>query len=135
MPTGEEADARMRFGQRYTRVAPVLAELERDVMGSDYGANGYTSRSQADALVDALAMHAGERLLDVGSGCGWPGLYIAGRSRCEVAVTDMPMPGMRRAHARIDADRLTGWAIVATARHFPFRPGSFDAIVHTDVLC
>jgi hypothetical protein len=26
-------------------------------------------------------------------------------------------------------------AVVATARHLPFRPEQFDAIVHTDVLC
>ena len=135
MATREEADARERFGQRYTRTAPVLAELEREVMGSDYGASGYTPRTQADALAEALAMRAGERLLDLGSGCGWPGLYIASRSGCDVVVTDMPMPGMRRARARIDADDLTGWAVVATARHLPFRPGSFDAVVHTDVLC
>lgn len=133
--TREEADARERFGHRYTRVAPVLAELEREVMGSDYGANGYTPRSQADALAEALAMRAGECLLDIGSGCGWPGLYIASRSACEVVVTDMPMPGMRRARARIDADGLAGSAVVATARHLPFRPESFDAVVHTDVLC
>lgn len=135
MATREEADARERFGQRYTRVAPVLAELEREVMGSDYGASGYTPRHQADALADALAMRPGERLLDVGSGCGWPGLYIASRSGCEVVVTDMPMPGMRRARARIDVDGLTAAAVVATARHLPFCRGSFDAVVHTDVLC
>lgn len=136
MPTLEEIDSLERFGQRYRRVAPVLAELERDVLGSDYGANGYTSRRQADDLVRVLALRAGERLLDIGSGCGWPGLYIAARSGCDVVVTDMPMPGMRRARDRIRADGLVrSAAVVATARHLPFRPASFDAVVHTDVLC
>lgn len=135
MATQEEAETRERFGQRYRRVAPVLAQLERDVMSSDYGANGYTPRSQADVLIGILAMRVGERLLDVGSGCGWPGLYIAAMTGCDVVVTDMPMPGMRRAGERIIADGLHGSAVVASARHLPFRPESFDGIVHTDVLC
>jgi ubiquinone/menaquinone biosynthesis C-methylase UbiE len=136
MPTLEEIDTLERFGQRYRRVAPVLAELERDVMASDYGANGYTPLWQADELVRVLALREGERLLDIGSGCGWPGLYIAARSGCGAVVTDMPMPGMRRARDRIDADGLLrSSAVIATARHLPFRPESFDAVVHTDVLC
>lgn len=135
MPTRQEVDTLERFAKRYRRVAPVLAELERDVMGSDYGANGYTSRDQANVLIRVLAMRSGERLLDIGSGCGWPGLYIAAMTGCEVVVTDMPMPGMGRALERIIADGLAGFAVVASAKRLPFRPASFDGIVHTDVLC
>ena len=136
MPTQEEVDVIRRFGQRYRVAAPVTVELERAVLGSDYGANGYTPMAQAETLIRVLALRAGERLLDVGAGCGWPGLHLASRTGCDVVVTDLSLPGMRRAWERICNDGLTSSsAVVATARHLPFRAESFDAIVHTDVLC
>jgi protein-L-isoaspartate O-methyltransferase len=136
MPTRDEVDAIQRFGARYRVVEPVTADLERAVLGTDYGANGYTPLSQAELLIRVLALRAGERLLDIGSGCGWPGLYLAARTGCDVVVTDLPMTGMRRAWKRIRDDRLvSSAAVVSTARHLPFSPESFDAVVHTDVLC
>ena len=136
MPTREEVGVLDRFGKRYGTTSPVLIELERAVLGTDYGANGYTPLAQARTLCDKLGLRTGERLLDIGAGCGWPGLYIASRTGCEVVVTDLPMPGMRRALGRIRSDGLaSAWAVVATARHLPFPPRSFDAVVHTDVLC
>jgi cyclopropane fatty-acyl-phospholipid synthase-like methyltransferase len=136
MPTKDDADVLRRFGQRYRMAAPVTIELERAVLGSDYGANGYTSRAQAEMLIRLLALRTGERLLDVGAGCGWPGLYIAARTGCSTVATDLPKEGVRRAWERICKDGLTSSsAVVATARHLPFRAESFDAVVHTDVLC
>jgi cyclopropane fatty-acyl-phospholipid synthase-like methyltransferase len=135
MSIREEADVLDRFGSRYGRVAPVLVELERAVLGSDHAANGYTTLAQADVLVAALDIRPGERLLDVGAGCGWPGLYIAARSGCAVVAVDLPMQGIRRARERALQDGLAAHAVRASARHLPFRARSFDAIVHTDVLC
>jgi protein-L-isoaspartate O-methyltransferase len=132
----EEAGVLERFGQRYARTHPVLIDLERAVLGTDWGANGYTPLTQAEVLIGSLALRPGRRLLDIGAGCGWPGLYLAARTGCDVVVTDLPMQGMRRARRRIDADGLAdASAVVATARHLPFRPESFDAVVHADVLC
>lgn len=137
MPSRFEGDVTSRFREWYRTDAPVVVELERAVLGSDYGANGYTTVSQADALADVLALGEGRRLLDVGAGCGWPGLYLAARTGCGVILTDVPMEGMRRAHRRSLHDGLaaTSGAVVANARRLPFRADSFDAIVHTDVLC
>jgi protein-L-isoaspartate O-methyltransferase len=134
--TSDEVNATQRFGARYGIAAPVITELEQAVLGTAYGANGYTPLAQAEKLIRVLALRPGDRLLDIGAGCGWPGLYIAARTGCRVIVTDLPMQGMRRARERIRSDALTSSsAVVSTARHLPFRPESFDAIVHTDVLC
>jgi ubiquinone/menaquinone biosynthesis C-methylase UbiE len=75
--------------------------------------------------------------LDVGTGRGWPGLHLAARSGCQVVLADLPLEGLRVAAARAQAEGLAARAsgVVTAASGLPFHQGSFDAIVHTDVLC
>jgi cyclopropane fatty-acyl-phospholipid synthase-like methyltransferase len=63
--------------------------------------------AHADALARALRLSASDRLLDVGTGRAWPGLYLAARTS----------------------------VVVSAASGLPFRARSFDAVIHTDVLC
>ena len=138
MVTREEHDTGERFRDRYRedRTA-VLLQIERVVIGGDWGANGYTTLPQADQLADALRLAPGVQLLDLGAGRGWPGLYLAVRTGCRVVLSDVPLEGLRAAVARAAtdgvADRVV--AVASSARALPFRPGTFDAVVHTDVLC
>ena len=138
MPTREELDTRQRFTGRYreNRTA-VVEQIERAVIGGDWGANGYTTIGQADRLADALQLGPGDRLLDLGAGRGWPGLYLALGTGCRVVLTDVPPEGLRLAVLRAGAEHVAGRvaAVASTARSLPFRAGSFDAVVHTDVLC
>ena len=126
------------FAERY-RVAPaeVSRRIELAVLGGDWGANGYTTMVQADRLARELGLRPGGRLLDLGAGRGWPGLYLAAATGCQVVLADVPVEGLRVAAARARREELAGRAapVAATARALPFTPGSFDAIVHTDVLC
>ncbi|MDH4280884.1 MAG: methyltransferase domain-containing protein [Acidimicrobiia bacterium] len=127
-----------RHEQGYARSeADVLRVIERAVLDSDYHANGYTTRAQADRLGDLLELAPGHLLLDVGSGCGWPGLYLAARTGCSVVTVDPVMAGVRTAHRRIGDDTMSerAWAVAGTADQVPLRQGSVDAIVHTDVMC
>lgn len=138
MPIKEERTVAADFGERYGRSATeATRELERSVIGGDFGANGYTTLAQADMLADRLALSDGDRLLDVGSGRGWPGLYLAGRTGCAVVLTDLPREAMAAARERARREGLADRArlVVASARRLPFRHQAFDAIVHTDVLC
>ena len=138
MAVRDEAEAKALFVERYgVGVVPAAVDVERAVIGAAYGANGYTTRAQADLLADELALGPGRRLLDVGAGRGWPGLYLAASTGCDVVLADLPMPGMRTARERALADGLGERVatVVASARNLPFRPESFDTIVHTDVLC
>jgi SAM-dependent methyltransferase len=134
----DERAARARFEERYSvPIGDVNARLEREVIGEAWGANGYTTVRQADELAVRLELGPGRRLLDVGTGRGWPGLYLAARTGCDVVGTDMPLDALSRAilRARGDGiDRRAAFAAAAGAMQ-PFRESSFDAIVHTDVLC
>lgn len=137
-PSKDERDAAEHFAERYGRpVSDAARELEIRVIGADFGANGYTTVAQANLLAERLDLVPGKRLLDVGAGRGWPGLYLAKTTGCSVVVTDLPLEGMRAAVRRAAAEGLspTARAVVGSARRLPFGPASHDAIVHTDVLC
>ncbi|HXK39694.1 MAG TPA: class I SAM-dependent methyltransferase [Candidatus Paceibacterota bacterium] len=132
-----ERQKRVEFAERYSLgQREVLDAIERAVIGGDWGANGYTTMRQADELAERLELDASKRLLDVGTGQGWPGLYLARKTGCEVVVTDLPIEGLRRAVTRSEQEhvRMLG-AVVSSARWLPFGDRSFDALCHTDVLC
>ena len=138
MATREECDTRQLFADRYGEDrTDVVRRIELAVIGGDWGANGYTTVRQADHLGATLGLGTGVRLLDLGAGRGWPGLYLAVRTGCQVVLTDVPFEGLRQAMDRARAEDIIerAPAVVASARALPFRTGTFDAVVHTDVLC
>ena len=134
----DERNALTSFSERYAiRGTKTYAGIEQRVIGAVYGVNGYTTVDQADELGCLLHLAPGDRLLDVGTGRGWPGLYVAAKSGCAVVGTDLPHNGLVLAARRARRDGIedrVGLA-VAGGDHQPFRRESFDAIVHTDVLC
>jgi SAM-dependent methyltransferase len=138
MTVRDEHQARARFQERYgDSLSPTARRIERRVIGGDWGANGYTTMAQADTLADRLGLSAGDRLLDLGTGRGWPGLYLAARTGCRVVLADLPLEGLRAAADRAAAEGLAArvGVVVAAASGLPFRAGGFDAVIHTDVLC
>jgi SAM-dependent methyltransferase len=138
MATISEREIANRFAEHYRAAeAGVARQIELAVIGGDWGANGYTSSAQAGLLARVLELGPGARLLDLGAGRGWPGLYLAASTGCEVVLADVPVEGLVSAMARAGREQLPGRvvAVAASARRLPFRPAVFDAIVHTDVLC
>ena len=118
--------------------------VERLVIGADYGADGYTTVDQADDLARRLQLRPGVRLLELGSGSGWPGLHLAKTSGCTIVLTDrpghgVPRPGdgLQRAAQRATAEGLHDRCMVlaASAKHLPFAAATFDAVVSADVMC
>jgi len=112
-------------------------DVEREVMGSDYGATSYTTRAEAERIGQLLDLRPGIRMLDVGAGAGWPGLFFAGTMGCHTTLIDKPSSGFEAAVVRVTRDQLKkrSMIIVGDAKLLPFANGSFDAISHCDVLC
>jgi cyclopropane fatty-acyl-phospholipid synthase-like methyltransferase len=138
MSRRDERWALDNFTRRYrVPTTGAAADVERHVIGAVWGVNGYTTRDQADLLGDQLSLTPQSKLLDIGAGRGWPGLYLAERHGCRVVLSDLPHEGlaiaMETARQRHLATRAC--AVVASTRRLPLRPSVFDAVVHTDVLC
>ena len=125
-----------RFGSYYAGAgSSSVLELERRVFGSDYGGNGYTNVEDARRLAELLRLDAASVLLDIGTGAGWPGLFIAKETACRVILTDMPREGLQIAQARAREEDIAAHAVNGDGSHLPFRTASFDAVTHADVLC
>ena len=133
-----ELGALAQFSERYAiPTGDVNARVEQAVLGGAWGANGYTTVAQADELGRRLHLGSESLLLDFGSGRGWPGLYLATRTGCSVVCSDMPLAALRVAARRATAEAIDDRVriVAASAAEQPFAAKSFDAIVHTDVLC
>src|SRR5256886_12042479 len=97
----DEREARTQFTERYAiATGDANDRIERSVIGAVWGANGYTTLDQADELGRQLRLAPGKRLLDVGTGRGWPGLYLAKQTGCALTGTDMPLNALAPARSR-----------------------------------
>jgi len=112
-----------------------MRRAEIRVIGSDYGATSYTTRAQADRLAGLLELGRRKLLLDVGSGTGWPGIYVARSTGCRVVLTDFPLEGLRIAARRMQDEGVEGGVVAAFGDSLPLRDHAFDAATSSDVLC
>jgi len=117
--------------------SPLMLEIERAVRGADYGATSWMTREQAEQTCARLGLAPGLQLLDVGAGSGWPGLFLAGLSGCEVVLADLPLSGLSIARSRAVREGLEPRCriVAADGAVLPFADRSFDRIHHADVLC
>jgi cyclopropane fatty-acyl-phospholipid synthase-like methyltransferase len=116
---------------------PAMRALERDVLGCDYGGTSWTTRTQADHIAASLDLKPGTRLLEVGSGSGWPGLFLGSEFGCDVTLLDIPLNALKLAAERAVHDELTDrvQVVAASGTALPFEDASFDRLSHSDVLC
>ena len=134
----EERDLREEFERHYSNVtAPAMRRAERQVIGTDFGATSFTTTDQADDLAALLGLSEQLQVLDIGSGTGWPGIYLALTTGCRMTLTDIPFQGLQVATARI-AIELLGHQVSVVAAYggaLPFRQDTFDAVISSDAFC
>jgi len=126
------------FSGRYERSKmPEMRKLERDVLGCDYGGTSWTTRAQAGQIVESMDLRPGIQLLDVGSGSGWPGLFLGSETGCDVTLLDIPFNAIKLAAERAIDDGISDRVnvIAASGTALPFEEASFDRLSHSDVLC
>lgn len=136
--TARELAKRDDFGLQYRLGQnPVMQAVERAVCGCDYGSTAWTTIEEADQIAAVLELRPGLMLLEIGAGSGWPSLYLAQGSGCDVTLTDLPLNALQIAVARAARNEPSGTclAAVADAARLPFHDESFDVVNHSDVLC
>ena len=116
---------------------PALRELEKCVLGCDFGGTSWTTKLQADKIPAALGLDLNTSLLEIGAGTGWPGIYMTIQSACEVTLLDIPLNALKHAAQRAVDEQVESRcrAVCGSGTALPFASGSFDAINHSDVLC
>jgi hypothetical protein len=138
MTPSNEISPADRFARRYARPqSEAELNVELEVFGAFIGTDGYTTVPEADALLEHLELSRSALLLELGSGRGWPGVYVTEKSGCNVVFTDLPAaaPAESLSNARSRGLGGRSGAAAADGRALPFRQNVFDAVVHSDVFC
>jgi len=114
-----------------------MRALERDVLGCDFGGTSWTTKTQADQIPAALGLDADSHLLEIGAGTGWPGIYFAGLTACDVTLLDIPVSALRHAQQRAVEEHVENrcQSVAASGAALPFATAVFNTISHSDVLC
>lgn len=131
-----EEEYRASYDDLFSHISSdVLLEIEQEVFGTDYGATSWSTIDQIDSFVSELDLKRGDRLLDIGSGSGWPALFMAEHTGCDAVLSDLPMTGLVEARKRAEKDGLGVVIVNADGASLPLANAGFDAVSHSDVLC
>lgn len=120
-----------RFDRSYLRgQTDTMRAIERIICGCDYGGTSWTTRDEAENVSELLDLRPGKKLLHIGAGSGWPALYLAKSSGCDVTLVDVPAQGIRIAmdRAAADLDEESFRSVLGDGSALPFASGVFDAV-------
>lgn len=123
------------FEDKYLRFQSGAGEAFRTASGGSVP-NGWTTQEQAEWMAAALELGDRDRLLDLGSGRGWPGGLIAERTGAALISIDVPMEALRQGAPRL-RERLGErvFQVCGDGRMLPIGDGHFSAVCHSDVMC
>ena len=130
----ESRDFHERYAQSLTHAQ---RRLECEAFGEVRGRTGYTTVEQARSLFDHLRLSSTSKVLELGAGRGWLGIYARQLRGSSVILSDRPIEALREARRyALEARVERGVAgVCANGETLPFASGSFDAALHSDLLC
>lgn len=99
-------------------------------MGDLHKGFGVATPIVGELLCEAVDVHGGERVLDVGCGTGNTALAAARRG-AEVTGVDIVAAALAHARQRFSVEGLTGTFVEAEAEALPFADDSFDVVLST----
>jgi SAM-dependent methyltransferase/uncharacterized glyoxalase superfamily protein PhnB len=135
-PNGAATDL---YNNAYSDFASTTeAAVRQATYGEDIGQSSWLTAQEWLEFADRLAVGAGSKVLEVGSGSGGPAVYLAIQRGCQVTGVDINEHGVKNARALADArgvgTRAT-FEVVDAGQPLPFPAESFDAIVSNDAMC
>lgn len=118
----------------------VQARVWAEVLGAEYPAElapySYTTRSELALFAAEVRVGPGELLVDVGSGRGGPGLWVAATTGAGYVAVDIAVEGLaevKRRAARLGlGDRVD--ALERSFESLPLPDGRADAVMSIDAL-
>ena len=113
--------------------------VRRETYGEDMGQTSWITAAEWLGYAEQLHVGSDSAVLEIGSGSGGPGLYLAEARGCRLTGVDVNEHGVRtgtaRAEARGLADRVRFQVVSAGEPHLPFADESFDAVISNDTIC
>jgi ubiquinone/menaquinone biosynthesis C-methylase UbiE len=102
-----------------------------DYFDEGTGATRDFSRRLRDYVLSLCSMKPGSRVLDLGSGSGWVARQLAAKGGKVVSV-DLSQRNLEK--TKLTVGQAGADFVLADAYHLPFRKGSFDVVVASEVL-
>ncbi len=130
-------DEPLEFYERfYAAIATsrAYAEFCERVFGRNFGQHGFADMAQLDALINSLAIHAGERVLDLGCGNGAMAAYVAEVTGARVTGIDFSPAAIDQAQRFVARQPGRLSFQVADIACLPFQAAGFDVLTAIDTL-